>query len=83
MNSTKSINVQYFAVFREQRGLSVEQRTTTATTLRELYAELKNEHGFSLSEDRVRAAINDEFAPWETQLVDDAKVVFIPPVAGG
>jgi len=78
-----NLTVQYFAILREQRGLAAETLATTAATAAELYAELRARHGFTLPADRLRAAIDDEFVPWETPLVAGAKIVFIPPVAGG
>jgi molybdopterin synthase sulfur carrier subunit len=85
MNNTavKLVQIQYFAVLREQRGLSIESVTTSAGTLRELYTELAAEHGFALPCERLRVAVNDEFQSWDDQLQGNARVVFIPPVAGG
>ena len=79
----KAIHVQYFAILREQRGLSRETLSTTAATAVDLYTELQAKHGFSLPADRLRVAINDEFMAWSAPLGDGAAVVFIPPVAGG
>lgn len=78
-----TIHVQYFAILREQRGLSRETLSTTAATAVELYTELQAKHGFSLPADRLRVALNDEFTAWNAPLRDGAAVVFIPPVAGG
>jgi molybdopterin converting factor subunit 1 len=80
---TKSINVQYFAILREQRGLAQEKITTGAATAGEFYDELRGRHGFTLPADRLRVAVNDEFAPWGVALSDGDRLVFIPPVAGG
>lgn len=79
----KSIEVHYFALLREQRGLEVETVDTTATTPRELYAELKDRHAFSLPTDVLRVAVNDAFRSWDVSLCDSDRVVFIQPVAGG
>jgi len=78
-----SVRLNYFALLREQRGVSSETLATNATTAAELYAELSARHRFTLSSDRVRVAIDGEFAPWNTPLKDGAELVFIPPVAGG
>ena len=43
----------------------------------------KSEHGFSLSSDRLRVAVNNIFADWDQPLRANDSVVFIPPVAGG
>ena len=80
---TKTVQIQYFAVLREQRGLSEERVSTAAATLAALYEELRARHGFALPGDRVRAALNGDFAPASTLLRDGDSLVFIPPVAGG
>ena len=79
----KTVRVQYFALLREQRGLSQETLTTAATDTAALYGELRARHGFTLPLERLRAAINGEFATWPAPLKDDDEIVFIPPVAGG
>jgi len=80
---TKSVRVQYFAILREQRGEAWETVSTGANTAGELYEELRARHGFTLSAERLRAAVNDEFAPWTAALRDGDTLVFLPPVAGG
>lgn len=77
------IHVQYFAILREQRGLSAEELSTTAATPAALYDELRARHGFSLPRDRIRAAVNDAFVDATATLREGDRVVFIPPVAGG
>jgi sulfur-carrier protein len=79
----KTINVQYFAILREQRGVTSEQLATAAASPTALYEELRARHRFTLPADRVRAAINDEFVAADAPLRDGDRVVFIPPVAGG
>jgi molybdopterin synthase sulfur carrier subunit len=78
-----SLTVQYFAILREQRGLTQEKLATETTTPTALYDELRERHGFTLPADRVRAAVNDEFVSATATLRDGDRVVFIPPVAGG
>jgi sulfur-carrier protein len=79
----QTFQVQYFAILREQRGLTDEKLTTAATTPAALYDELRARHGFTLPGDRVRAAVNDAFVASDAPLRDGDRVVFIPPVAGG
>jgi len=79
----KTLRIQYFALLREQRGLTQEQLATEAATPRALYEELRAQHGFTLPADRVRAAINGEFSSADAPLREGDEVVFIPPVAGG
>jgi molybdopterin converting factor subunit 1 len=78
-----TVDIQYFAILREQRGLAHETLATHAATAAALYEELRDRYGFTLPRDRVRAAVNEEFVAWEALLRDGQKVVFIPPVAGG
>ena len=78
-----SVTVQYFAILREQRGLTEEKLATAATTPTALYDELRSRHQFTLPADRVRAAVNDEFVAPTATLRDGDRIVFIPPVAGG
>lgn len=77
------VNVQYFAILREQRGLTAESVATNAPTVSGLYEELRSRHGFTLPGNRVRAAVNDAFVPESQVLREGDRVVFIPPVAGG
>ncbi len=78
-----NVTVQYFALLREQRGLTQETLETSAPTPAALYDELRGKHGFTLPADRVRAAVNGEFVAAGAALKAGDMVVFIPPVAGG
>ena len=79
----KNIHVQYFALLREERGLSQEAIATRCENARELYLELKQKFGFRLDAKFLRVAINNEFKSWDTPLNNNDRVAFIPPVAGG
>jgi molybdopterin synthase sulfur carrier subunit len=79
----KTVSVRYFALLREQRGLAGEPVATGASTASELYDELRSLHGFTLPEERLRVAINDEFESWASEIRDGDAIVFMPPVAGG
>jgi molybdopterin converting factor subunit 1 len=77
------LKVQYYALMREQAGRSEETLETAASTPADLYAELTARHGFTLSRDQLKVAVNGEFSDWSRKLAADDAVVFIPPVAGG
>lgn len=79
----KRVNVQYFAIFREQSGLSEEVVETSAVNGAELYAHLASQYGFSLPVNLVRLSVNLEFRQLDSEIRDGDSVVFIPPVAGG
>lgn len=78
------ITVEYFAILKDQAGCEVENLSgVTAATPAALYESLRARHGFSLSREHLRVAVNDEFARWDDPLQSGSRVVFIPPVAGG
>ena len=77
------VTLKYYAQLREQAGGSGEQLVTSATSLRELYDELRHRHGFTLPADALKVAINEQFGDWSQPLRDGDTIVFIPPVAGG
>jgi molybdopterin converting factor subunit 1 len=80
---TLPVRLEYFALLREQRGVGAETIETAAATARDLYRELAAAHGFTLGAERVKVAINNEFASWDRPLAANDTIVFIPPVAGG
>jgi molybdopterin converting factor subunit 1 len=79
----RTIRVVYYAILREQAGRHDETLRTGACTPAELYGELSARHGFSLGTAQLRAAINGDFASFDSALAEGDEVVFIPPVAGG
>ncbi len=79
----KKVHIFYYALLREERGTSQEIVETSAQTTQELYEELKKKYHFKLSADILKAAVNNEFVPWDTILKSGDKIIFIPPVAGG
>ena len=81
--AARQINVQYYALLREQAGRSSESLVTAAVTPRELYQELSARYSFSLAPEMLRVAVNSEFGDWGQRLSEGDSVVFIPPVAGG
>jgi molybdopterin converting factor small subunit len=79
----KSLRIDYYAALREQRGRSTETLETHAATAFDLYAELRQRHGFTHAADALQVALNDEFCEWTAPLADGDTVVFIAPVSGG
>ena len=77
------LQLQYFAVLREQAGKRSEKLRTSATTAAQLYAELQQRYGFKLAATQLKVAINNEFRDWQQPLKAGDVVTFIPPVAGG
>lgn len=83
LNKKTKIHVQYYALLREERGVSHETLSTNARTAKDLYTELQKKFSFKLSTNLLRVSVNDEFSDWKTPLKSGDKIVFIPPVAGG
>jgi molybdopterin converting factor subunit 1 len=79
----KNINIRYFALLREERGVEAEDLNVNSATYTELYEKLKKDFGFSLNSKMIRVAVNDEFCRMSDEVRDGARIVFIPPVAGG
>lgn len=79
----RHIQLQFFAVLREQAGCSTLSLETVACTPAELYRQLQDSHGLRLPAMLLRVAINARYATMDTPLQAGDHVVFIPPVAGG
>jgi len=79
----RSVTVRYFALLKEERGLAEETLETAAETLLDLYEELKARYSFALPSSRLRVALKDEFVSFDTKVLDQAEIIFVPPVAGG
>ncbi len=75
--------IQEYALLRDQAGISSERMETTAKTALELYEEVRQRYGFSLSSDQLQVAIDNDFSQWDVALQNGQRIVFIPPVAGG
>lgn len=79
----KLINIHYFALLKDQAGKEQESLEVELNTYRELYLYLANKYQFSLEDKLVQVAVNDEYSSLDSTISHQAKVVFIPPVAGG
>ena len=77
------IQVEYFALLKEQRSASIETIETKAATPEILYSDLKRQYSFSLEPSVLKVAVNEDFANWDHCLKDGDTVVFIAPVSGG
>jgi len=82
-NEAQEVQIKYFAILRDEAGRAEETRNTRASSYRQLYQELKRDYHLSLSECMIQVAVNDTFTSLDAPLVANAKIVFIPPVAGG
>lgn len=77
------LHVLYFASLRDAAGRDREDYESASDDARAVYADLRRQHGFALAHDRIRVAVNGEFAGWDRVLADGDEIAFLPPVSGG
>jgi len=77
-----SVTVLYFASLRDAAGVDSELLERPAS-LESLYDSLRARHGFVLSREKLRVAVDGAFANWADPVADGAEIAFIPPVSGG
>jgi sulfur-carrier protein len=75
--------ILYFATLRDAAGCDAEQVDSAHADARALFGELRDRHGFKLPAERIRIAVNGEFAAWDRALADGDEIAFLPPVSGG
>jgi sulfur-carrier protein len=81
-NNAVKINVLYFASFQEAAGIASEPIIFDGS-LQALFEQLKQKYGFKFQVSQIRVAMNGQFVSWQTPMVEDAEIAFIPPVSGG
>ncbi len=74
--------VLYFASLRDAAGVASEPVDADGD-LRGLYDRLRARHGFALPSERLRVAVDGEFARWDQPVRAGSEIAFIPPVSGG
>lgn len=79
----KTIQVRYFALFREQAGTAEETVTLDATTTLDVFEATRERHQSPEPHGHCKVAVNDEMADWETPVSEGDVVLLFPPVAGG
>ena len=77
------ITIKYYASLRESRGCSEEKIFTKAKTIGELFNKLAYKYNFTLNQNQIRFAKNDELVSFGEKINNKDTIVFIPPVSGG
>jgi molybdopterin synthase sulfur carrier subunit len=75
--------ILYFASLRDASGRDAEEVASDTHDARQLYRECKQRYGFAWDADRLRLALNGEFADWDRPLRNGDEIAFLPPVSGG
>ncbi len=81
------LEIRYFAWLRERLGMSSERVTADVADVAELVAWMRGRgpaHASAFAaENRVRCAVNQEFAQPDQAIRAGDEVAFFPPVTGG
>ncbi|MEK6232581.1 MAG: MoaD/ThiS family protein [Luteolibacter sp.] len=80
---SQTYHIQWFGLLSERRGIPEETIQHAAITPAELYRQLAETHPLGLAMSDLRAAVNDEFIPWDHLLKDGDHIAFLPPMSGG
>lgn len=80
---SKSLNIHYFAIFREHAGTGEETVNLEANTAGEVFALLMSRHRSAEPLNHCKVAINGEMSDWSAAVHDGDTLLFFPPVAGG
>jgi len=78
----KTVEVRYFALYREQAGCPAERLDVAFDTVGGLFDSVCARHGLSAAAN-AKMALNDEIADRDATLCDGDIVLIFPPVAGG
>ncbi len=79
----KTINVRYFAMFREHAGLAEETLDLDVLTAMDVFEQTRLRHGSKEPIGHCKVAVNDEMAEWTAAVNGGDTVLLFPPVAGG
>ncbi len=83
MSGSITVEVIYYAIFRDMALIEREQLQTDRSTYRGIYTELADRYRFPLPSVSIQVAVNDEFVDLDQTPTDGDQIVFIPPVSGG
>jgi len=79
----KTIEVRYFAMFRETAGMAGETLSLDVATAMDVFEKTRSRHASNEPIGHCKVAINDEMADWSSPVSDGDTVLLFPPVAGG
>jgi molybdopterin synthase sulfur carrier subunit len=77
------VRILYFASLRDAADRDHEDVATAGRDARALYEQVRQRHGFTMPAERLRVAVNGEFAGWDRALAEGDEIAFLPPMSGG
>ena len=75
-------HIHYYGLLADRRGAAEETIRSAAHTPSGIYQEVLGTSG-GITQDHIRAVVNDEFVPWDHPLRDQDRIAFLPPMSGG
>lgn len=79
----KKIQVRYFALVGERRGVQTDPYETEAATARQLLREIEANKVIPLTTNISKAVINGKYAEWDDPIKDGDLVTLLSPFSGG
>ncbi|MHB0995203.1 MAG: MoaD/ThiS family protein [Elusimicrobiales bacterium] len=79
----KKIQVRYFALVGERRGVQTDPYETEAATARQLLREIEASKVIPLTTNISKAVINGKYAEWDDPIKDGDLVTLLSPFSGG
>ncbi|KAA9131909.1 MoaD/ThiS family protein [Marinihelvus fidelis] len=79
----KTVDVRFFAAFREMTGTESVSLETAAETVEDIFQGCLSRFPGLFRPEATLVAVNDAMASWSTAVSDGDTVLFFPPVAGG
>ena len=77
------VRILYFASLRDAAGCDAEEIEAARGDARQVYEDARRRHGFTLTPERLRIAVNGEFSAWDRPLANGDEIAFLPPMSGG
>ncbi|MCM2266811.1 MAG: MoaD/ThiS family protein [Elusimicrobiales bacterium] len=79
----KKIQVRYFALVGERRGVQTEPYETEAATARQLLHEIETNKRIPLTTNISKAMVNGKYVEWDEPINDGDLVTLLSPFSGG
>lgn len=79
----KKIQVRYFALVGERRGVQTDPYETEAATARQLLHEIETNKRIPLTTNISKAMVNGKYVEWDEPIKDGDLVTLLSPFSGG